>query len=116
MQKIVLKNDEIGLLPIKDLSTSITNDLLSIIDVEVENNIELNNIINDHDITINFLLYIFIEQCSNIEIKKYLVNKFDKNKLLNDILRIKKTYYSNNLIKIIRKYNLLLNKIYEGIF
>ena len=111
MQKIVLKNDEIGLLPIKKISMSITGDLLSIIDLEVENNIELNSIIDDYKITRDFLLYIFIEQCSNFEIKDYLINKIDKNKLLNDVLCIKNNFYSNNLqIFVSEKFNILTSE------
>lgn len=115
MKSIILKNDEIGLLPIKDLNSNIKNDLLSMINVDLKNDNELNNIINSYKITNDFLLYIFIEQCNNIDVKNYLINRFPNDKLLSDVLSIKKIYYGNNLLNVIRKYNLLIQKLSEGI-
>lgn len=115
MTDLVLRSDEIGLLPIKNLKNYIDTDLLSIINMDLINNTELNNIIKEHELSKYFLLYIFINECSNNEVKDYLFKRFSSEKLLSDVLNIKKIYYSNNLVKIIRKYNVLANTLLDSI-
>ena len=73
MTDLVLRSDEIGLLPIKNLKNYIDTDLLSIINMDLINNTELNNIIKEHELSKYFLLYIFINECSNNEVKLILL-------------------------------------------
>ena len=115
MSNLVLKSDEIGLLPVKDLKRYIDSDLLSVINIDLNNNAELNNIIKVHEISRKFLLYLFIDECTNDEVKEYLHKRFSSEELLSDVSDIKKVFYSNNLINIIRKYNVLANELLESI-
>lgn len=111
----MLKYDELGIIPNNKIEHYISNDILSVIKLGIDTN-KVIDIVNSYSLIDNrFLLYLFIEQCNDLEIKNYLLNRFSKEELLNDIINIKNKYYNIILKDIIKKYKSINQNISESI-
>lgn len=114
MQELSLKSDDIGIIPIYNIQKIINKDLFAIMELGIDNN-KLINIVQSYSDINNFILYLFLEQCNDIYIKKYLIERFTMDDLFCDIKAIKDNYYSDNLYKVVKKYNMLKQLILEEI-